>query len=98
MRLKIPEPRQFGVCINNRGYTASLEVGKLYVVIPDEEAFQHGYLRVVDESGEDYGYAAKNFVIMQVPKPVAQAVSGRKQASGYRAKRTLPVTAKARRG
>jgi hypothetical protein len=40
------------VCVNNKKYEASLEVGKLYRVIPDEEAESHGYLRVVDESGE----------------------------------------------
>jgi hypothetical protein len=32
---------------------ACLPVGKLYRVIPDEEAERHGYLRVMDESGED---------------------------------------------
>lgn len=34
---------------------ASLDIGKLYRVIPDKEAESHGYLRVIDESGEDYG-------------------------------------------
>jgi hypothetical protein len=29
---------QFAVCINNEGYEASLEVGTLYRVIPDDEA------------------------------------------------------------
>ena len=52
---------QFAVCINNEGYAASLEVGKLYQVIPDATAATHGYIRVVDESGEDYGYAATRF-------------------------------------
>ena len=41
-----------GLC-QQQEYEASLEVGKLYRVIPDEEAESHGYLRVVDESGED---------------------------------------------
>ena len=45
---------RFAVCIKNKGYEASLEVGKLYRVIPDQEAERHGYLRIVDESGEDY--------------------------------------------
>ncbi len=47
---------QFAVCINNDGYQASLEIGKLYQVIPDDDDASHGYIRVVDESGEDYGY------------------------------------------
>ncbi len=29
---------QFAVCINNEGYAASLEVGKLYQLIPDATA------------------------------------------------------------
>lgn len=52
---------EFAVCINNIGYEASLEVGKLYSVVPDEEAASHGYSRVIDESGEDYGYSANRF-------------------------------------
>jgi hypothetical protein len=51
-------PTQFGVCTDNRGYPAFLEVGKLYHLVPDSEAAKHGYLRVVDESGEDYAYSA----------------------------------------
>ncbi|MGH7276415.1 MAG: hypothetical protein ACREIY_05230 [Candidatus Rokuibacteriota bacterium] len=39
----------------------SLEIGKLYRMIPDQEAARHGYLRIVDESGEDYGYSADRF-------------------------------------
>jgi hypothetical protein len=50
--------REFAVCINNRAYEASLEAGKLYRLVPDPRAEAHGYLRVIDESGEDYGYSA----------------------------------------
>ncbi len=49
---------RFAVCVKNKGYEASLEVGKLYRVIPDAEAQGHGYLRIIDESGEDYGKTA----------------------------------------
>ena len=45
---------QFAVCINNDDYKASLEVGKIYRVIPDENAKSHGYLHIVDEGAEDY--------------------------------------------
>ena len=55
------------VCIDNKGYEASLEVGKLYRVIADDEAASHGYIRVVDESGEDYGYSAGRFRAIEVP-------------------------------
>ena len=41
--------RQFGLCLNNEGYPASLEVGKLYRVILGDDAAAHGYVRVIDE-------------------------------------------------
>jgi hypothetical protein len=65
---------QFAVCINNEGYKASLEVGKLYQIVPDEEAASHGYIRVIDESGEDYGYAAARFFPLEVPQELANAL------------------------
>ncbi len=48
-------------CINNRDYEASLQLRRYYRVLPDEKALQHGYLRVVDESGEDYLYPNQYF-------------------------------------
>jgi hypothetical protein len=65
---------QFAVCIKNKGYEASLEIGKLYRVIPDPSAESHGYVRIVDESGEDYGYAADRFFAIDVPKPLEKAL------------------------
>jgi len=59
---------RFAVCIKNKGYEASLEVGKLYRVLPDAQAEGHGYLRIVDESGEDYGYEAKRFFAIELPR------------------------------
>jgi hypothetical protein len=64
----------FAVCLDNSDYPASLEVGKLYRVIPDEEAAAEGYLRVVDESGEDYGFLASRFHPVQLPQAVEQTL------------------------
>jgi hypothetical protein len=64
----------FAVCLDNDGYKASLEVGKLYRVISDEEAAAHGYIRVVDESGEDYAFTANRFHLVRLPQTVAQAL------------------------
>jgi len=71
---------QFVVCLNNDGYGASLEVGKLYQIIPDIEAEKLGGLRVIDEDGEDYFYDAAMFCPLQVPPVVAQTlISATKQ-------------------
>lgn len=64
----------FAVCLNNEDYKASLEVGKLYRVIPDKEAEAHGLIRVVDESGEDYAFAANRFHPVELPPTVAKAL------------------------
>jgi hypothetical protein len=74
MKKRAKQGRYFAVCINNKKYEASLEIGKLYRVIPDEEAESRGYLRVVDESGEDYGYAANRFFRLEVPRPLERAL------------------------
>ena len=70
MKTEQSQPNQFAVCLNNEGYPASLEVGKIYRVIFDEEARANGLLRVIDESGEDYAFSANRFYPIEVPKPV----------------------------
>ena len=62
--------RRFAVCVRNKGYEASLERHKIYVVLADRDAEQDGDVRVVDESGEDYLYPAAWFVAVEVPKAV----------------------------
>ena len=64
----------FAVCISNEDYPASLEVGKLYQIIPDEAAESHGYIRVIDESGEDYGYSRDRFFPIQIPAALQEAL------------------------
>jgi hypothetical protein len=64
----------FVVCLDNAGYEASLEFGKLYRLIPDEEAAAHGYVRVVDESGEDYAFVAGRFHPVELPGAVEEAL------------------------
>ena len=58
-----PEPR-FAVCIRNDGYPASLELRKVYRIIPDDDAARDGFLRVVDEWREDYLFPAAYFLAM----------------------------------
>lgn len=64
----------FVVCLNNEGYKASLEVGKLYRAIPDKEAAAHGLIRVIDESGEDYAFAVNRFHPVELPSVVEKAL------------------------
>jgi hypothetical protein len=72
--MKKKEPAHFVVCLDNEGYPASLEVGKLYRFIPDETAEAEGLIRVFDESGEDYAFDADRFHRISVPTAVAEAL------------------------
>jgi hypothetical protein len=73
MRRKDSTPR-FVVCIDNADYQASLERHKIYMVVPDPDAARDRDLRIIDESGEDYLYAASRFVAIAVPKALERAM------------------------
>jgi hypothetical protein len=64
----------FVVCVNNKGYPASLELRKLYQSIPDQKAARLHQIRVVDESGEDYLYPEKYFAPVHLPQSAERAV------------------------
>ena len=67
------EPR-FVICIHNEEYPASLELRKIYRVVPDESAARHKFVRIVDESGEDYLYPESYFIPIKVPATVEKAL------------------------
>jgi hypothetical protein len=60
----------FAVCLRNEGYPASLELHKIYRVLPDPVAEKDGDLRIIDESGDDYLYPKDWFVLIEVPEAV----------------------------
>ena len=68
------QTKQFVVCISNKGYPASLEKRKIYVVLKDANADKHQLLRIVDESGDDYLYPKTMFKPIALPRSVKQAV------------------------
>ncbi len=63
----------FALCIENKD-CEDLEKRKIYKVLPDEDAEKEGYLRVVDESGEDYLYPQSYFVLVQLPREAQEAL------------------------
>jgi hypothetical protein len=65
---------QFAVCVQNEEYPVSLELCKIYHVIPDAQSAEHQLLRVIDESGQDYLYPADCFVPIELPHVVEQVV------------------------
>ena len=64
---------KYALCVENRD-CEDLEKRKIYQVLPDDEAKLEGYLRVVDESGEDYLYPESYFSIVQLPVEAQKAL------------------------
>jgi hypothetical protein len=67
-------PSDFVVCIDNGGYPVSLELHKIYRVVPDDAAAVDDDIRVVDESGEGYLYPASLFAPIRVPAAVEKSL------------------------
>ncbi len=65
---------QFVICVKNEEYPASLQLWKVYRVLPDERGARHNMIRVIDESGEDYLFSANHFVPVELPQAVESAL------------------------
>lgn len=65
---------RFVVCVRNDDYPASLEVRKFYEVLPDPEGERLGFIRVIDESGEDYLFPKDNFLELRLSQQEEQAL------------------------
>jgi len=63
---------EFVLCVDNQD-SEDLEKRKIYRVLSDKKAEKDGYLRVIDESGEDYLYPSSYFVSVKVPRKAQDA-------------------------
>jgi hypothetical protein len=72
---KLYSKKNIVVCVKNDGYPASLEPRKIYRFNPDDEAGSVDFLRVVDESGEDYLYPEGYILFVDLPQPVIEKLS-----------------------
>ena len=68
--------KRFLLCVRNTG-CEDLELRKLYEHLPDDVAAREGYVRVVDESGEDYLYPKTYFVALRLPGEAERALARR---------------------
>ena len=67
------EKRTFMLCIEDKD-CEDLERRKIYQVLPDDEASKEGYVRVIDESGEDYLYPESYFILLKLPREAQDAL------------------------
>ena len=66
----------YALCVSNEGNEVSLELLKLYQLAEPEPNDPADWIRVVDESGEDYVYPAANFVLLTLPDEIEEIVEG----------------------
>lgn len=64
---------KYVLCISNKD-CEDLEKGKVYALLPDARAKRDGYIRVIDESGEDYLYPESLFVALDIPAIAREAL------------------------
>ena len=70
---KSKENYRFVLCIENKD-CEDLEKRKIYQVLLDKEAEKEGFIRVIDESGEDYLYPRSYFIAVQLPREAREAL------------------------
>jgi hypothetical protein len=64
---------RFVLCIRNEDCD-DLELRKIYQVLPDESSVDDGYIRVMDDSGEDYLYPQDYFVPIDLARAAQKAL------------------------
>ena len=60
------------VCVDNTGFETSLEARKIYRQVDDPRSEELDMVRVIDESGEDYLYAAYLFQPISIEERLEQ--------------------------
>jgi len=80
----------YAICIENRG-AEDLEIRKVYRVLRDKEAAATGYMRVIDESGDDYLYPAQYFVAVALPQKAKRALTATRSPAERRSSSNKPL-------
>jgi len=66
---------RFVLCVENSGNEVSLEVGKVYRQIKGHKNDMENWIRVIDESGEDYLFPARRFVPVDLPAKAKRVIA-----------------------
>ena len=80
----------FAICLENRG-AEDLDIRKVYRVLHDKDAAATGYVRVIDESGEDYLYPADYFVFVELPRKAKRAWAATRSPAKWRSSPNKPL-------
>ncbi len=72
--------RTFVICIERGDYRSTLAVGKVDAALADAIGEEHGLIRVIDETEEDYLYPADWFIPIRLPAAARKALSAKAHA------------------
>ena len=65
----------YALCLNNADYEMSLDVRKVYPIIePEENDTVEGFIRIIDESSEDYLYSDKRFAVINLSPQIEKEI------------------------
>ena len=78
----------FALWVENGGME-DLEARKVYQLLPDREARREGYVRVIDESGEDYIYPSGLFVAVKLPAAIVRRLRRQTGTRATTARRSI---------
>ncbi len=65
---------KFVVCIDSGDWPVDLVVHKIYRALPDDDAAKLRWIRVIDETEEDYLYPSDCFIPIELTEEVEQAL------------------------
>jgi hypothetical protein len=68
---------KFALCVDKDKDSADLHLATLYPILADKEAAKQGFVRIIDDSGEDYLYPAEFFVIQRLRSSLAKKIRHR---------------------
>jgi hypothetical protein len=71
--MKSADSSMYGLCVKNDD-CEDIELRKVYTILPDAKAKREGYVRVIDESGEDYLYPVSFFVPIRLPQRTQKTI------------------------
>jgi len=74
-RMKNKMSDKYVICVNNEGFELHLTLFKVYRLMPSKKADKLELYRLVDDSGEDYGYPAPLFRPIELPVDVQEMLA-----------------------
>ena len=64
----------YALCLDNTDYTVSLEIRKIYPIVEPHKNDIEGFLRIIDESGEDYLFSNERFTVLNLSPQIEKQI------------------------